>query len=173
MANINLDGNDNFFGPLNSADSIAGNAGNDTILGGGRADLILGGKGEDDLRGGTGRDTIYGGQDDDMISGGSGADVVSGDAGADTVAGGGGVDTFAFYSHSIDAADTLTDFVAGEEIALIGDIENADGVQNGADVEVYADVNGVNTLIAVVENALEADVDASFEYYTDNNDFFG
>ncbi|MEM1387907.1 MAG: hypothetical protein AAF748_01770 [Pseudomonadota bacterium] len=173
MAILNLDNTDNLFGPTNSSDTIAGNGGDDTINGGGGRDLLLGGKGEDLLKGGTGKDTLFGGKDNDALFGGSGKDILSGDSGADILTGGSGIDTFVFNANSIDAVDTITDFASNETIALIGNITNADGVQDGGNVNLFADVNGVTTLIAVIENAMEVDVDASFALFTSNADLLG
>lgn len=158
------------------ADSIAGNGGDDVIRGGSGADLLLGGQGEDFVRGGNGHDTVFGGQGDDEIHGGNGRDVLSGDKGADVLYGGRGDDTFLFNTQSVDAVDTIKDFEVGDSIALVGDFTNADAIEAGDNVELWADINGTPTLIAVIENANEADVDAVLgpdAYFADMTEFWG
>ena len=66
------------------------------------------------LTGSVGSDTINGGAGADTINGGAGADTISGGAGTDAISGGTGADTLVF--NNLSAADTVTDFVVGEDL---------------------------------------------------------
>lgn len=88
--------------PLNDADFITGNHGNDTIYGlddddtldgGDGDDLIFGGFDEDIIGGGDGNDTGFGDQGDDSLFGDAGNDVLDGGAGDDLLDGGIGNDS--------------------------------------------------------------------------------
>jgi serralysin len=95
--------------PIDSADTIYGNAGNDFIYGNGGDDILYGSEGLDTIYGGGGSDTIYGGigladpvdaadtiygnAGNDLIYGNGGSDILFGNEDSDTVYGGGGIDT--------------------------------------------------------------------------------
>ncbi|MGL5065936.1 MAG: CAP domain-containing protein [Microcoleus sp.] len=139
-----LSGNDNLTGGA-GADSINGMQGADTISGGGGNDSLTGGKGSDSIDGGVGNDfisgnddndrllgsdgndTIRGGKNNDILIGGNGDDFLAGDRNQDILTGGAGNDTFVLAgglsaSTTLNAADVITDFVAGDRIGL------ADGI---------------------------------------------
>jgi Ca2+-binding RTX toxin-like protein len=99
-------GNDSLAG-TSSADSITGSSGNDSIDGLGGNDTAHGGSGDDSLRGGGGSD---------LLRGNGGTDVLSGGLGADNLGGGTGADIFAFSDMGATNADSITDFVSGEDV---------------------------------------------------------
>ncbi len=68
--------------------------------------------------GGGGNDTLWGGQGADTLSGGDGSDVLLGGAGNDTLTGGAGSDVFLFASNS--GQDSISDFVTGDKVRLLG-----------------------------------------------------
>ncbi|WP_147126235.1 calcium-binding protein [Shimia ponticola] len=78
----------------------------ETITGAtGFENTIFGRGGADTLTGGTKADLIDGGADNDILSGGAGADILTGGAGADT-----------FVFTAATDADTITDFIQGEDL---------------------------------------------------------
>jgi serralysin len=85
-------------------DTIFTSAGDDTVYGGSGNDLISTGKGEDKLFGGSGNDTINGGYGNDFINGQSGNDILTGGQGYDD-----------FVVKANDGADTITDFMRGQD----------------------------------------------------------
>jgi Ca2+-binding RTX toxin-like protein len=87
--------------------------------------------------GGLGNDTIWGGAGADSIHGGDGIDVLLGAAGNDTLTGGAGNDIFLFAANS--EQDTITDFVSGDKIKLLG------GTGSGA---VVTNPNATDTVLA-------------------------
>ena len=100
-----------------------GFGGNDSLTSGGFNDYLFGGEGNDYLHGwesndtvygGNGNDTLYGGNGDDIINGGSGDDALVGQAGNDVITLGAGIDSIRF--DSLTGADTIIDFVVGEDI---------------------------------------------------------
>ncbi|MCG5057973.1 MAG: hypothetical protein KA714_08200 [Limnoraphis sp. WC205] len=135
-----LSGSDNLTG-TETADNINGNQGADTINGAGGNDTLWGGKGSeqidggadndliygnddnDILNGGDGNDTLYGGKRRDILNGGAGDDILAGDAGQDILTGEVGNDTFVLADGeaaaiSLQVADVITDFSAGDKIGL-------------------------------------------------------
>lgn len=131
-----LDGNDIANGNRDN-DVVNGNSGSDTIYGGQGNDTVYGGTGDDSVNGNdgndlvngnVGNDTVYGGKDDDTVRGGQDNDLVFGDIGNDTLYGDLGIDTLTggtgsdmFVISSSTGADTITDFVDGQDlIALDG-----------------------------------------------------
>jgi serralysin len=105
-----------------SGDYLGGGDGNDYLVGNGGNDILAGGSGRDRLYAADGDDKLLGGGGRDVLDGGAGADVLSGGPGADLLTGGIGADTFVmFWRRFAGAADTITDFTAGEDrIALRG-----------------------------------------------------
>ncbi|SFI45861.1 calcium-binding protein [Jannaschia pohangensis] len=161
-----------------AADALVGTNGDDTIValgdddvvdGSGGNDFILGNTGFDSLLGGAGDDTLYGGRDDDQVEGGDGNDVLSGDAGSDTLTGGDGDDTFVFFSrHDGVGSDVITDWEAGEEIALIG----FGGVFVVTDVDgdsVLIFSNDTESLIVEIEGTTDVTaIEGAIAFYEDN-----
>jgi Ca2+-binding RTX toxin-like protein len=92
-----------------------------------------------------------------IIKGGAGNDWISGGAGADVLSGGAGADTFA-YSTLGDAGDSITDFRIGTDrldlsalkAANPGLVLHVEATKTGA--AVYAEVQGIDTLIVSLEN---------------------
>ncbi|MEP0912397.1 DUF4347 domain-containing protein [Leptolyngbya sp. GB1-A1] len=105
-------GNDTLRGGSNN-DVLEGQAGNDTLLGDAGDDLLFGGEGVNSLRGGDGNDQLTGGSSTDTLFGDAGDDLLNGGAGADSLMGGIGNDTFVLTAG--EGADTITDFVLGQD----------------------------------------------------------
>ena len=99
-------GNDSLAG-TSSADSITGGAGNDSIDG-------LGGN--DSAHGGSGNDSVRGGGGSDLLRGNGGTDLLNGGLGVDNLGGGADADIFAFSDMGAANADTIADFVSGEDV---------------------------------------------------------
>lgn len=143
-------------------DTISGGSDNDILNGGAGDDELRGGRDDDQLHGGTGDDSLYGNSGDDFLDGGEGNDFIRGGAGDDTIRANGGVDV-AFGDDGrdtfhLDAGDgfvpgvvfIIKDFTAGEDIVDVTDLRagggatrwaldsNADGLLDGADVQVTA-----------------------------------
>ncbi|MCA0922789.1 calcium-binding protein [Pseudooceanicola nanhaiensis] len=182
-------GADKVFGG-NGSDTIAGNAGSDTLIGEGGNDLLFGGAQDDVLVGGSGSDTVYGGDgrdsaylgdDNDIFydsaqTGAFGADYIEGNAGNDTLRAGGGNDTLSggagsdrFVFIGQIEADTVTDYVLGEELGLDdalwgGGLSAAQVVSQFADdsgADVVFDFGSGNTITLVGLDSkvgLEADI---------------
>ncbi|WP_448192964.1 family 16 glycosylhydrolase, partial [Azospirillum sp. sgz301742] len=110
-------------------DTLAGAADSDTLTGGDGSDLLLGNQGADLLLGNAGADTLYGGRDNDTLFGGLDDDLLSGDDGDDVLTGNAGNDTFVFAPGS--GHDTITDFAAGDRIAIAAGMSYTLG-SNGA-----------------------------------------
>lgn len=92
----------------------------DSVTGSDGANILDLGRGNDTAWGGLGNDTIDGAIGQDRLFGGGRRDRLTGGFGADTLTGGGGVDTFVFDDPA-NGRDTITDFAAGETIALSAD----------------------------------------------------
>ncbi|KZD09075.1 choice-of-anchor I family protein [Oceanibaculum pacificum] len=165
------------------SDVITGGTGDDTIFGGAGADTIEGMDGFDrldiadntgdgnELQGNRGADTVIGGQGDDVlrggkgfdsIVGGDGDDVIYGGMGGDTLTGGDGADSFVI--DAMNGADTITDFVAGEDVILLtADVTIADLVASAADNDdgdAVIDLGADNTI--TLAGIAAADVTADF-----------
>ncbi|SOD98720.1 hypothetical protein [Caenispirillum bisanense] len=82
-------------------------------------DTPVEGTADDDLlQGDVADNLIHGGAGNDTLEGGAGIDLLNGGAGDDTLTGGEGVDVFSFDSGS--GNDTVTDFVVGTDVLMIG-----------------------------------------------------
>ena len=134
------DGNDLIVGAA-GADVLIGDKGYDTLWGGDGDDTLIGGSaelspedGDDALAGGGDDDDLFGGTGDDVLVGGNGDDWLAGGAGDDTLTGGAGADTFAFEPHH--GADTIADFVHGEDLI---DLMEIAGVSRFRDLRLTAD----------------------------------
>lgn len=102
--------------PTDGGDTITGKGGRDTLSGLAGDDSINGGKGRDAIHGDDGSDTLSGKRGRDALDGGIGDDSLNGGKGKDVLTGGDGLDTFIF-NHP-EKPDTVTDFAAGDIIAL-------------------------------------------------------
>ncbi|GEM_PF-2076056 len=107
------DGDDRLHGG-DGVDQLYGQNDNDILHGNGGGDRLYGEAGNDTLNGGNGGDRLWGGDGTDTLVGGAGRDRLYGDAGDDTLTGGSDADMFLFSSG--DGADTITDFVVGEDL---------------------------------------------------------
>lgn len=157
-------GNDVLFGSAR-AEVLSGDDGDDLIVAAAGADVLIGDKGNDMLRGGAGDDTLigdsaelspedgddalagggddddlFGGAGDDVLVGGNGDDWLTGGAGDDTLTGGAGTDAFVFEPHH--GADTITDFMHGEDLI---DLMAIAGVSRFGDLKLRA--GGTATVI--------------------------
>lgn len=101
---------------LGGSDQVEAGNGKDSVQGGDGSDWISGGNGGDTLYGDAGSDTLKGGKGSDILRGGDGEDRLIGGAGKNKLSGGDGSDTFVFRNGS--ASDRITDFAAGDIIAL-------------------------------------------------------
>lgn len=104
---------------LFSIENLVGTAFNDTLFGGQSRNTLDGGQGEDQLYGRNGGDTLRGGGGNDFLDGGAHRDVLTGGEGADTF----------YFASAAEAGDIITDFTAGDHIALSGSgfgLENID-----------------------------------------------
>ena len=151
-------GDDILFGSIR-AEVLSGDDGNDLVVAGAGADVLIGDKGYDTLWGGDGDDTLigdsaelspedgddalaggeddddlFGGAGDDVLVGGNGDDWLAGGAGDDTLTGGAGADVFAFEPHH--GADTIADFVHGEDLI---DLTEIAGVARFGELRLTAD----------------------------------
>jgi serralysin len=130
----------------NGSDVINGNAGNDQLNGNGSNDYLRGGRDNDVVNGGdgndvvngslgndivngdNGNDVVRGGRGADIVTGGEGNDILIGDVDTDVLTGGGGNDTFVFrvatdLVNDIALVDRVTDFTAGDRVAIAGNID--------------------------------------------------
>jgi Ca2+-binding RTX toxin-like protein len=118
---LGVAGNDILNGDAGN-DKLVGDAGLDTLNGGDGADSLDGGAGNDTLNGDIGTDSLVGGAGNDIMNGGADADTIIGGAGVDVMTGGAGIDTFVFAakdSATLKAADTITDYTAGDIIKIM------------------------------------------------------
>jgi Ca2+-binding RTX toxin-like protein len=161
-----LDGNDGDDLALggDGADQVNGGAGNDLLFGDDGNDWLSGGDGQDQLYGGLNDDRLDGGAGDDQLFGNSGNDVLHGDAGNDTLygsmgddvlaggagddllSGGSGADRFVFTDVN-DGVDTITDFGAGDVLAIGGMLSGFTAGQEADYVNLVDD--GTNTTVQV------------------------
>lgn len=118
-----------------------GDAGNDSMAGDLGADWLRGGRGDDYVDGAGGNDTLFGDLGDDLLTGGAGNDSLNAGLGYDSVRGGAGTDTIDLgpadgvedvvyfltewiFDEGLQtdvlvwdmAADSITGFVAGEDV---------------------------------------------------------
>ncbi len=115
------DGNDELRGGEGD-DRLYGDNDADTLFGDNGADTLYGGFGTDKLRGGDGDDTLYGGNANDDLRGDAGSDTLVGGAHADNLYGGADGDNFVFDADAlVGAYDTVRDFNAGENDAIVLD----------------------------------------------------
>lgn len=103
-----------------SANIMLGKGGDDMLAGNGGDDFLDGGAGRNRLDGGGGNDTLLGGSLRDTLSGGAGDDWIEGRGGNDLVGGGAGSDLFVFAAPSAANVTRITDFAAGDTVAVHG-----------------------------------------------------
>ena len=146
----------------NGKDTLDGGAGDDVLDGGNGKDflngedgndLLLGGRGKDTLIGGAGNDTLDGGSLDDTLNGAAGNDLLISGRGQDTVTGGAGADTF-LYNVPQDGRDTITDFMAGEDIIDLSSIITGDSFSSATPFDDYVNLvqSGSDTAVSIDQN---------------------
>ena len=167
---LDLLGGDDLRGVGNSSNNtINGNIGDNDLFGGGGIDRLNGGQGDDNLRGQKGNDVLNGGDGNDLLvghggadklNGGDGNDILIGGFGKDRLTGGADSDVFRFtkavHSPNTAAADTITDFVQGEDLIDLAGL-SADtlafiggGAFGGAGAgEVRVSLSGGNSLVRI------------------------
>lgn len=104
-----------------TANTLSGYNGDDVIRGGSGNDRLSGGNGNDRLEGWADNDTLLGGNGDDVLIGDGGNDVLAGGRGNDVLTGGAGKDRFDFSGFESSGADTVTDFVSGEDLLVLAE----------------------------------------------------
>lgn len=147
---------------------IGANNFSNTLTGDGQDNLFIGGVVADAIDGGGGADVLVGNGGNDTLDGGAGADVLIGDAGDDTLTGGIDGDVFFFNQASGNGADTVTDFVIGEDLVLFyrtgltfADLSFSD-VAGGA----LADYGGASdSILFAGRSASEMDDSANFVFF--------
>nr|WP_319512889.1 DUF4214 domain-containing protein [uncultured Cohaesibacter sp.] len=136
-----LDGNDTLYGN-NGSDILYGNQGNDSIFGGNGNDTLYGGDGADRLNGGAGKDTLYAGNDNatdtfvylktgDSLANANHDTIYLFDSGEDEI--------------DMNGIDANTNIAGNQVFTFSSTTATANSVwyeTNGADLFVYADVNG-------------------------------
>lgn len=93
-----------------------------TYLGGSNEDDVTSEGGNDTIITNDGNDYVWSGGGDDVIDLGNGNDEVRAGAGNDIITGGAGADTFTFHAADGAQADVITDWEAGVDACLIGDV---------------------------------------------------
>lgn len=84
--------------------------------------------GHDYLIGSSADDSLNGGDGNDILTGGDGDDILWGGFGNDTLTGGSGEDTFRFAETGSTNADTITDFVVGQDTIDLSDLLDATAI---------------------------------------------
>jgi Ca2+-binding RTX toxin-like protein len=123
---------------------MLGDSAGNTLIGSGNNDTLAGEGGGDALYGGAGNDTIYGGASGDVLYGGTGADTFLYGAIGDS---------------SVSAADTIFDFVSGQDKidlhAVAAGSSHAHGfVVAGGSTFLFVDIgnDGVNDMLIQLSN---------------------
>jgi len=181
-------GNDYLDGDRNN-DTLYGDKGDDYLWGNVGNDYLFGDQGNDTLLGWIGNDYLFGGSGDDLLEGAfAGSGYGSGENQIDTLTGGGGRDTFKIsYLDDIDPLTAGTgdytlikDFNPQQDfIQLIGAKSNyylgtsPDGLPTGTAIFFDQPGNGLDELIAIVENDLGLNLNASYFTTTVNDSFYG
>ena len=91
-------------------------------------------------------ETILGTDGNDFLVGTDGDDIIIGGLGNDTLTGGAGADTFVFSEAGPDNADTITDFVTGEDTIDLGALLDA----------ALIDANNVGDYVRVQDTGADA-----------------
>ena len=100
----------------------------ENLIGSDFADTLSGSQARNRMDGGAGNDWLYGRERGDVLRGGGADDFLDGGAHRDVLTGGEGADTF-YFASAAEAGDIITDFTAGDHIALSGSgfgLENID-----------------------------------------------
>ena len=137
---------------FSSIENLTGTAFADTLFGHASGNVLDGGAGDDRLHGRDGADTLRGGDGNDFLDGGARKDVLTGGAGEDT-----------FYFASIaEAGDTITDFAAGDHIALSAEGFGLESVEDFAFVLASEPMGSIATAIYnTATGSLSWDADGS------------
>ena len=125
------------------------------LYGEGSDDTLIGGAGNDYLDGGTGSDILIGGDGDDVLFGGE-------NYGNDTLTGGAGSDLFVLTSAD-DGKDTLTDFIASEDVLDVSDLLDVPDGEDDIGAYLNEHLSVTSDSIGIVES----------EYYTKEVATFG
>jgi len=181
-------GNDTLDGGSNN-DTLYGDKGDDYLYGYVGNDYLFGDQGNDTLIGWIGNDYLFGGSGDDFLDGAfQGYGYGGGEDQIDTLTGGGGRDTFKIsYLDDIDPLTAGTgdytlikDFNPQQDfIQLIGAKSNyylatsPDGLPTGTAIFFDQPGSGPDELIAIVENDLGLNLNASYFTTTVNDVFYG
>ena len=181
-------GNDRLDGGTNN-DTLYGDKGDDYLYGYIGNDYLFGDQGNDTLIGSVGNDYLFGGSGDDFLDGAfQGYGYGGGEDQIDTLTGGGGRDTFKIsYLDDIDPLTAGTgdytlikDFNPQQDfIQLIGAKSNyylatsPDGLPTGTAIFFDQPGSGPDELIAIVENDLGLNLNASYFTTTVNDYFYG
>lgn len=145
-----------------NVENLSGSAFDDALYGDRNANVIDGLDGDDLIEGAGGFDTLLGGAGNDILRGGLGADMMTGGSGNDIF-----VLAKTDSGKTIDKADTILDFISGQDIIDLSEIDanvKTKGVEDaftfigdsafsktagelrfevvGSDIDVQADWNG-------------------------------
>ncbi|WP_322744332.1 Calx-beta domain-containing protein [Planktothrix mougeotii] len=140
-------------------DTLFGGQGSDQINAGANNDLVYGDNENDIVNGGKGNDTLYGGSRRDILNGGTGDDILAGDAGQDILTGEAGNDTFVLADGeaaaiSLQVADVITDFSAGDKIGLTNGLTFANLIFEPISLSLNSAAPITATALKVGENYL-------------------
>jgi Ca2+-binding RTX toxin-like protein len=140
------------------ANTLSGYDGNDVIRGGSGNDVLSGNNGDDRIEGWADDDTLSGGNGIDTLLGDAGNDLIAGGRGADILTGGSGADRFDFSGFDASGADTITDFVHGEDLLVLAAGAFVRGERHGdfnfdglADTRLVLSKGGSVTLLGVAD----------------------
>ncbi|KRA97542.1 hypothetical protein ASD83_10470 [Devosia sp. Root685] len=113
------------------------------------------------LNGNDGNDILIGSNGNDILTGGDGDDLLFGGLGNDTLTGGMGHDTFRFAEMGTANADTITDFVAGEDTIDLGALLDA-ALIDSSNVGNYVRIDNTGT-----DSLLQVDTSGSGSNWVD------
>jgi peroxidase len=136
-------------------DRLVGGADRNLLSGGDGDDRLVGRDGDDQLEGGHGEDILNGGGGSDLLIAGDGDDRLYGGADHDELFGEAGGDAFVF--ESVFGHDAVSDFKAGDTIALHGfSLEDVDITGCGS---TTLSVEGYSSVKLIGHSAHEFDAD--------------
>lgn len=141
--------------------------GNITYHGSSNEDEVETGGGNDMISTNGGDDFVWSGAGDDVVDLGAGNDEVRSGAGNDVVTGGAGADTFVFHAADGAQADVITDWEAGVDTCMIGDVDmNVWNIADTADGALLTYAEGCTVLF---QDRMAADiVENDFVLYYDD-----